>query len=58
MAQFGFIGMGNIGYAMLNSVLGNLHQDRLYLRHRTKKNVKNQRTDRCKICREQCRMCK
>ena len=40
MAQFGFIGMGNMGYAMLNGVLENLHRDRLYLRHRTKKNVK------------------
>ncbi len=40
MAKIGFIGMGNMGYAMLKGALADFHHQILYFHHQTEKNAK------------------
>ena len=40
MAKIGFIGMGNMGYAMLKGALAAFHHQILYFHHQTGKNAK------------------
>ena len=40
MAKIGFIGMGNMGYAMLKGALAAFSPSDIYFHHQTGKNVK------------------
>ena len=58
MAKFGFIGMGNMGYAMLKGLLSvYTPSDIIFTCPDLEKCKRISRGNRSKICGKQCRMC-